>query len=150
MSLDPKLLAQEGNGAVEVDEAVYSKPPPIITLVGPIKIWWSEWNSPRHEAYTVWRDAVRVALVKAGCLVYSPHRAIQGSWHPRIQLVNNSAIAISDAIVVLTPPAVEAEGTDEEIQFATDAGVRRIYAPPGGEKQIEDLLMMIAALPTKW
>src|SRR5208283_4453338 len=45
-----------GNGAVQVD-ASPEKVPPIVTLVGPIKIWWSEWDSLRHKEYTHWRDA---------------------------------------------------------------------------------------------
>ena len=81
MKLDPKLLAIEGHGAIQVEAAPLDKPPKIITLVGPICHWWNEWDSPRHQAYVQWRDAVRVACVKAGFLVYSPHRAIQGTWH---------------------------------------------------------------------
>ena len=85
------LLAKEGNGAVQV-EASPDKVPPIITLVGPIKVWWSEWDSPRHKQYTLWRDAVRVALVKAGVAVYSPHRAIQGRWNEKLQEINNAEL----------------------------------------------------------
>ena len=96
-TLDPKLLAQEGNGAVQVDESP-DVVPPVITLVGPIKIWWSQWDSPLHKKYTEWRDAVRVALVKAGCAVYSPHRAIQGSWNEKLQAINDTAIR-SSAII---------------------------------------------------
>ena len=136
------LLAQEGNGAVQV-EASPEKVPPIITLVGPIKVWWSEWDSPRHQQYTQWRDAVRIALVKAGVAVYSPHRAIQGRWNEKLQAINNAAIAASDYIVVLTPPGVPADGTAEEIEFAQMCGIETINAPPGNDGDIITLIERI-------
>ena len=66
-------LAIEGHGAIQVDESP-DREPPIIVLAGPIKFWWQEgqWDSLRHQEYVQWRDAVRVALVKAGFAVYSP------------------------------------------------------------------------------
>ena len=133
------LLAKEGNGAVQVSESP-DKVPPIVTLVGPIKVWWSEWDSPRHKIYTEWRDAVRVALVKAGVAVYSPHRAIQGRWNERLQEINNAAILASNYVVVLTPPNTPADGTDEEIKFATDHNINLIFAPPGNDEDIAKLL----------
>lgn len=144
-TLDPKLLAQEGNGAVQVDESP-DVVPPVITLVGPIKIWWSQWDSPLHKKYTEWRDAVRVALVKAGCAVYSPHRAIQGSWNEKLQAINDTAIRSSDMIVVLTPDGVEANGTLGEIKVADEAGVKIYYCPPGGEAEIAALVEMAMQL----
>ena len=136
------LLAIEGNGAVQVEESPENVPP-IVTLVGPIKVWWSEWDSPRHQQYTKWRDAVRVALVKSGVAVYSPHRAIQGRWNERLQEINNAAITASDFIVVLTPPGVPADGTDAEIEFAQMCGVSIIYMPPGNDGDIITLIERI-------
>lgn len=139
MNLDPKMLAQEGNGAVQVDESP-DHCPLIVTLVGPIKVWWSEWDSPRHQEYTQWRDAVRVALVHAGCAVYSPHRAIQGSWNEKLQYINDRAIEVSDIVIVLTPPGVPADGTAGEIEVARKNKVYIIECPPDGPDTIEKLL----------
>jgi hypothetical protein len=143
--LDPTLLAIEGNGAVQVDESP-DVCPPIVTLVGPIKVWWSEWDSPRHKVYTEWRDAVRVALVKAGCAVYSPHRAIQGSWNEKLQHINDIAIKVSDLVVVLTPPGVPADGTADEMRVATEHGVTMYMCPPSGPEGIENLILAIENL----
>lgn len=139
---DPELLAREGNGAVQVDESP-DHVPPIITLCGPIKAWWSEWDSPRHQVYTAWRDAVRVALVHAGCAVYSPHRAIQGSWNEKLQEINDAAIKVSNMIVVLTPPDIPADGTLNEIKVAQDANVPVYYCPPGEAEDLEKLVKHI-------
>ena len=46
--LDPALLAIEGNGAVQVDESP-DICPPIITLVGPIKVWWFDFERARKD-----------------------------------------------------------------------------------------------------
>ncbi|HEY3324527.1 MAG TPA: hypothetical protein VGP72_29010 [Planctomycetota bacterium] len=137
------LLAQEGNGAVQV-EASPDKVPPIVMLAGPIKVWWSEWDSPRHRQYTKWRDAVRVALVKAGCAVYSPHRAIQGRWNENLQKINDAAIAASDFVVVLTPPDCPADGTEHEIAYAKQHNIRLICAPPGDDDDLRKLLAAIS------
>lgn len=142
MNIDPEVLAREGNGAVQVDESP-DICPLIITLVGPIKIWWSEWDSDRHKKYTEWRDAVRVALVHAGCAVYSPHRAIQGSWNEKLQLINDAAIKASDLVIVLTPPNIEANGTTGEMQVAIDNNVELYHCPPDGPDGIEKLLSYI-------
>lgn len=139
------LLAKEGNGAVQV-EASPDVVPLIVTLVGPIKVWWSEWDSPRHQEYTHWRDAVRVALVKAGCAVYSPHRAIQGRWNEKLQEINNAAIRASDIIIVLTPPDTPADGTEQEIEYALQNGIGIMFAPPGGDENIERLVGDICRL----
>lgn len=148
-TLDPEILAREGNGAVQVDESP-DICPPVVTIVGPIKIWWTEWDSERHKAYTEWRDAVRVALVKAGCAVYSPHRAIQGSWNEKLQLINDAAIKASDLIVVLTPPGVPADGTEGEMMVAKDNGVLMHMCPPAGAEGIERLLEVIEKLKIQW
>jgi hypothetical protein len=147
MRLDPKLLAIEGHGAVQVEEAELDRPPLIITLAGPICFWWGrEWDSERHKQYVEWRDALRVALVKAGYLVYSPHRAIQGAWHPRAQKINDTAIRNSDVVIVMTPPGVPAEGTDDEVKLALRHGVRLIYAPPGSGEDLDRLLLDLGIL----
>lgn len=134
-----KLLAIEGNGAVQV-EASLETPPKIVMLAGPIKCWWSEWDSPRHQEYTRWRDAVRVALVKAGCAVYSPHRAIQGRWNEKLQYINDKAIEIADVVVILTPAGCEAEGTEKEIEYAKTHNRRLIFAPPGTDEDLQRLI----------
>jgi len=144
-SLDPALLAIEGNGAVQVD-ASPDKVPPIVTLCGPIKIWWSEWGSQRHIEYTKWRDAVRVSLVHVGCAVYSPHRAIQGSWNEKLQDINDTAIRSSNLIVVMTPPDVPADGTMTEMLVAQEAGVPIYFCPPGTEEDLRELVMKVSNL----
>ena len=103
-SLDPELLAREGHGAVQVD--LPTEEPLIVMLAGPIKIWWApgQWDSPAHREFVRWRDAVRVACVKAGFLVYSPHRAWQGAWSESAQRVNDMAIEMADVVLDLTPP----------------------------------------------
>jgi hypothetical protein len=140
-----EMLAQEGNGAVQVAAAAdLTKPyPKIVFLCGPICIWWSEWDSPRHKIYTQWRDAVRAALIHAGCLVYSPHRAISGSWHPFAQQINDAAIKISDFVVNMTPPGVSGEGTEKELHLAIDYQRTIINAPPGDENELHALIEKI-------
>jgi hypothetical protein len=145
VELDPALLAREGNGAVQVD-ASPSECPPIVTIIGPIKAWWSEWDSPRHQEYTAWRDAVRVALVKAGCAVYSPHRAIQGRWNESLQQINDRAIAVSDLVVDMTPQGVEARGTAGERSVAEKNNVSIYDCPPSGPDGISALLERVALL----
>ena len=139
--LDPAQLAIEGHGAVEVDVA--TELPVRVMLAGPIKHWWVEWESERHVTYTTWRDAVRVALVKEGCLVYSPHRAWQGAWHEAAQSVNDAAIAMADVMLDLTPPGVLAEGTAAELAEAERVGTPVLAAPPG---DADDLVTLIAAV----
>lgn len=139
-----QLLAKEGNGAVEVDESP-KVCPPVVVLIGPIKIWWKEgmWDSPQHIEYTEWRDAVRVALVKSGCAVYSPHRAIQGRWNEKLQAINDMAVAQADLVVVLTPPDIEANGTAGEVAVAVKYQVETYDCPPGDHNDIEALLIKI-------
>lgn len=142
-ALDPDQLAIEGHGAVEVEEA--TELPVRVMLAGPIKHWWVEWGSGRHETFTTWRDAVRVALVKDGCLVYSPHRAWQGAWHEAAQSVNDAAIAMADVMVDLTPPGVPAEGTAAECAEAERVGTPVLAAPPG---DADDLARLLEAVGT--
>lgn len=137
-----EMLALEGNGAVQVDESP-EEVPPIVMLAGPIKVWWSEWGSGRHKKYTQWRDAVRVALVKAGCAVYSPHRAIQGRWNERLQNINDSAIKAADHVVILTPPGCPAEGTEREHAYAKEYGIHLVFAPPGNDEDLKKLVRKI-------
>ena len=139
--LDPALLAQKNNGAIEVDEAPNGTL--MVVLVGPIKVWWSEWDSPRHRLYNEWRDAVEVALVEAGYLVYMPFRAIRGSWDPRAQVANNAAIAAYDMVVDLTPQGVPANGTLDEVRYAVWHGVPVLKVPPGDGPDLEHLLRFL-------
>jgi hypothetical protein len=143
-ALDPAQLAVEGHGAVEVDEP--TSLPVRVMLAGPIKHWWSEWGSERHETFTQWRDAVRVALVKEGCLVYSPHRAWQGAWHEAAQSVNDAAIAMADVMLDLTPPGVPAAGTAAEVAEAQRVGTRVLPAPPGDAEDLARLVATVAAI----
>jgi hypothetical protein len=71
--------------------------PTIVTLVGPIRFWWGRnWGTPDHRTYVEHREAVRLALATTpNTVVYSPHRAIQGAWHPLLQLINDNAIRVS-------------------------------------------------------
>jgi hypothetical protein len=141
--LDPELLAREGQGAVQVD--LPTAEPLVVMLAGPIRIWWEDgmWDSEPHRAYTMWRDAVRVACVKEGFLVYSPHRAWQGAWSERAQKVNDMAIESADVLVDLTPPGIVAAGTTAEVDHAHAVGTTVIAAPPAGAA---DLGALIATL----
>jgi len=143
-----ELLAHEGNGAVQVD-ASFDKVPPIVVLAGPIKVWWSEFGSERHQIYAQWRDAVRVALVKAGYAVYSPHRAIQGRWNEDLQKINDAAIKTADFLVVLTPPGVPAEGTEHEIALAKEHKARIINCPPGNDRDLVDVITAMHIMSSK-
>ena len=124
-------LAIESNGAIEVDEAnghVIK-----IVLGGPIKNWWApgQWETEGRRIYMEWRDAVRAQLVKSGFLVYSPHRAWQGSWHEDAQLVNDQAIRVADYFVDLTPKGIPNVGTQAEIRLANTVGTAVYTLPPG-------------------
>ena len=138
--LDPALLAREGHGAVQVDLPTVQ--PLIVMLAGPIKIWWEDhmWDSDPHRQYSQWRDAVRVACVKAGFLVYSPHRAWQGAWSENAQRINDAAIEVCDVVVDLTPPGIPADGTAAEIAHARRVGTHILAAPPGDSQAISTLL----------
>jgi len=141
------LLAEEGNGAVEAH--LPDQKPLLVVLIGPIKTWWGRIDSEEYKAYAQWRDAVRVAVIHDGHLVYSPHRAWQGAWHEGAQVVNDAAIKEADAVVVLTPPGVEATGTEAEIAVAHEYGKLVVLAPPGGQSEIFDVIESIrTALPT--
>lgn len=142
------LLAVGGNGAVETD--LPDGTPRRGVLVGPIKTWWGRIDSPEYAAYDAWRELVRAELIHNGCLVYSPHRAWSGGWHESAQRVNDMAIIESDFIVAITPPDVDAVGTDAEIATAEAHGVAVIYAPPGGLEEIETLLAAVRAVPARY
>lgn len=145
--LDPVLLAREGHGAVQVD--LPSSEPLVVMLAGPIKIWWDDgmWGSPAHEEYTLWRDAaVRVACVKAGFLVYSPHRAWQGAWSESAQRVNDAAIEIADVLLDLTPPGIAALGTLAEVGHAGGVGTPVVAAPPADGEARAALIAELAAM----
>ena len=130
-NLDPKLLAREGHGAIQCDESK-DIVPLIVTICGPIKYWWGEgnWGTPTHKKYIEWRDAVTAVLIKNGCAVYSPHKAIRGPWNEKLQDINNVAIRSSNFIVVLTPENIPAEGTNEEIRYAWAHKVETFFCPP--------------------
>lgn len=145
-------LAQEGHGAVEVDEAVET--PLIVFLAGPIKYWWGKfddgsdiWGCPLHLVYERWRDAVRVAVVQTGWAVtYSPHRAIQGAWHEDLQRINDQAIAVANAFVDLTPLGVPADGTKAEIRKARECGTLIVDLPPSDDKALASFLRLLESL----
>ncbi|HZE51560.1 MAG TPA: hypothetical protein VE074_18430 [Jatrophihabitantaceae bacterium] len=145
-SLDPELLAREGHGAVQVD--LPTDEPLVVMLAGPIKIWWApgQWDSPAHREFVQWRDAVRVACVKAGFLVYSPHRAWQGAWSESAQRVNDMAIEMADVVLDLTPPGVEADGTLAEIAYADKVGTPVRPLPPGDAQTLTVALVELSAI----
>ena len=146
-SLDPELLAREGHGAVQVDLPIDE--PLVVMLAGPIKIWWApgQWDSPPHREFVQWRDAVRVACVKAGFLVYSPHRAWQGAWSESAQRVNDMAIEMADVVIDLTPPGVEADGTLAEVAYADKVGTPVMPLPPGDATTIAEALAELSTYP---
>jgi hypothetical protein len=137
------LLAEEGNGAVETH--LPEKKPLLVVLIGPIKTWWGRIDSEEYKEYALWRDAVRVALIHEGHLVYSPHRAWQGAWHEKAQDVNDEAIVQSDVVISLTPPGVVSVGTDAEIVVAAGLGKTVVYAPPGGSDELRVYLDEVEA-----
>jgi hypothetical protein len=145
--LDPALLAREGEGAIQVD--LPTRMPLLVMLAGPIKIWWADgmWDSEIHGVYTEWRDAVRVACIKAGFLVYNPHRAWQGAWSEVAQHVNDKAIEVADVMVDLTPPGVPADGTAAEIAHAASVGTPVVPAPPGDAGAVAELIATLSAIP---
>lgn len=136
-----RLLAEEGNGAVET--ALPDGQPLMIVIVGPIKTWWGRMDSEEYIEYASWRDAVRVEVIHKGHLVYSPHRAWQGAWHEAAQRVNDAAIIESDAVIVVTPENVEAVGTAAEIAVAEQYGKPVIYAPPGAKEELRNVVSQL-------
>jgi hypothetical protein len=108
-----------------------------VALLGPIGYWWDDqWDTPAHREYVAWRDQMRTELVAAGHLVYSPHRAWQGEWDANdgdsvAQIVNDTAIAVCDAVLNLTPPSVPSPGTDHEMALCKRVGIPVVVAPPG-------------------
>lgn len=104
---------------------------PFIFLGGPIKHWWTCWDSPEHKAYMRHRDWVKHDLIEAGYLCYSPWNMIQGSWDQRAQQVNLFAISCADLFLNLTPPGIPAEETEAEQEYAYRRGVKVAAAIPG-------------------
>jgi hypothetical protein len=78
-----------------------------------------------------WRNDVRALLIANGFLTYAPHEAFKGTWADRAQAINDAAIAASDVMLVLSPPGVITNGTDDEVDYAIKVGTRVEYAPPG-------------------
>lgn len=139
-----ELLAEESNGAVEA--FLPEGQPLLVVIIGPIKTWWGRIHSEEYKAYAQWRDAVRVAVIREGHLVYSPNRAWQGAWHEAAQRVNDLAVIEADVVIVLTPPGVESVGTDAEVAVANHHGVEVIYAPPGDDNDLKVLLDNLSSL----
>ena len=144
--LDPELLAREGHGAIQVD--LPTTQPLVVMLAGPIKIWWAEgmWDSEPHQTYVQWRDAIRVACVKAGFLVYSPHRAWQGAWSENAQRINDTAVEACDVVLDLTPPGIPADGTAAETAYARKVGTPVLVAPPGDSRALGHVLTSLQSL----
>lgn len=90
-------------------------------------VWW---NSIEHRTYCAWRDQVRAALIDEGYLTYAPWMAFKGTWDERAQLINNEALRMSDAFVILSPDYAITEGTDQERNVAKVWDVPVIEAPP--------------------
>jgi nucleoside 2-deoxyribosyltransferase len=132
---------------VQVD--LPTEEPLVVMLAGPIKIWWTpgQWDSPAHREFVQWRDAVRVACVKAGFLVYSPHRAWQGAWSESAQRVNDMAIEMADVVLDLTPPDTEADGTLAEVAYADKVGTPVRPLPPGDAQTLATALAELGTLP---
>jgi hypothetical protein len=144
--LDPELLAREGHGALQVD--LPKTQPLVVMLAGPIKIWWSDgmWDTALHRTYTQWRDAVRVACVKEGFLVYSPHRAWQGAWSESAQRVNDMAIEAADVLIDLTPAGIAADGTIAEVAHAHDVATPVVPCPPGDGSTLATLIATLQSM----
>lgn len=124
-----------------------------VMLAGPIKAWWDEWGSPRHQQYVAWRELLSGALVDAGHLVYRPHEAWKGEWElnqgdASAQRVNDEAIRVCDVIIDLTPPGVPSEGTLEELRLCDDLCKTVIQAPPPKSGDLRVLGDLVAALQT--
>lgn len=121
-----------------------------VMLAGPIKAWWEEWDSPRHQQYVAWRQLLSDSLVQSGHLVYRPHEAWKGEWEGNqgevsAQRVNDEAIRVCDVIVNLTPEGVASDGTDVEMALCN--GLKKIvlrYPPPDAS----DLLTLGRLLAT--
>lgn len=119
-----------------------------VILVGPIKAWWDEWGSERHNAYTAWRELVSVSLVDAGVLVYRPHEAWKGNWDEAAQAVNDAAIAVCDLVVNLTPEGVPSKGTDDELLLCQSSEKVVVDAPPGDLRDLANLVHKLRVLGT--
>jgi len=136
----------------------------LVFLAGAIKYWWLKkcdrcghvaaedarycpncdwtgiheiWGTKEHHDYTRWRDDVRHWLIAEGYLTYAPHMAFKGTWLESAQAVNDAAIAASDLMLVLSPPGIPTEGTDDEVDYARKVGTPVFWLPPGsGESRL--------------
>lgn len=88
------------------------------------------WGTPYHDAYVEYRNNVRSALIEEGYLTYAPHEAFKGTWSEKAQAVNDAGIAMSDLMLVLSPPGIPTEGTDDEVAYARRVETPVMEAPP--------------------
>lgn len=98
----------------------------LVYLAGPI-------THIGREAAVKREDALEEALAKEGIVTFAPANAwsVPGLiHHAGIQLVDDVAIAVSDAVVATYLPTVPSEGTDHEIRVARSLGKPVVaYAP---------------------
>lgn len=102
----------------------------IVALVGPIKHWWSCWDSEEHKRYVAWRQLLSDELVAAGHLVYRPHEAWKGQWDEQAQAINDVALRTAHVVLNLTPADVPSYGTDDEVDYARRYNKTILPAPP--------------------
>jgi hypothetical protein len=122
--------------------------PPVVFLAGPIKHWWTCWESPEHMAYVQWRDKVQGTLIEAGYLTYCPWGGIKGTWNPKAQAINDAAIAVADVVLILTPHGIPADGTEDESQYAKRVRTPTLRLPPGSD--ILQEVRRLVGFGTQW
>lgn len=110
--------------------------PSLIFLAGPIKHWWTCWESPLRHEYFKHREGVRESLVHEGYLTYAPWDAFKGAWTERAQAINDAAIAAADLVLVLTPNHIPADGTADEIAYARRVHTRVLRWPPAADIEL--------------
>lgn len=105
--------------------------------VGPVfeHVWYEFWGSDDHKRYIEHRDNTRHVLIEEGFLTYAPHEAFKGRWVESAQKVNDAAIRVCSAMVVMSPKEacgarVITDGTDDEICYAQSHGKPVIWYSP--------------------
>jgi hypothetical protein len=144
ISFDPSELAALSEDDLEAPNT--RNEPLILVLAGPMADWWRDGrgDDAARRRYREWRDAVRIACVRDGFLVYSPHRAWQGVWSDGAQRINERTVELADVVLDLTPgDSAPLPPRAPEVQWAVRIGTPVLALPPGDALSLAEAIALL-------